>query len=178
MDHAILSELSACHNQWRLFIALAHLINIFAAIVCKHFASLFFHFYIHNFSCVDLDVDAFLVVDCNIIFSCLNIFPTEGVDYSILDAKKPEDLTEEEKIALLGRPCLGQNTKLQIRIKESKEFKVGPGTMIITEVIRKYLLSQFPELCRQTDGQDKQQHSRRKLILVGTVHWCFRGSGR
>jgi len=47
----------------------------------------------------------------------------EGVDYSILDAKKPEDLTEEEKIALLGRPCLGQNTKLQIRIKESKEFK-------------------------------------------------------
>merc|ERR1719346_575520 len=47
----------------------------------------------------------------------------EGVDYSILDAKKPEDLTEEEKIALLGRPCLGQNTRLQIRIKESKEFK-------------------------------------------------------
>merc|ERR1719384_2600269 len=47
----------------------------------------------------------------------------EGVDYSILDAKKPEELTEEEKIALLGRPCLGQNTKLQIRIKESKEFK-------------------------------------------------------
>merc|ERR1719410_366663 len=47
----------------------------------------------------------------------------EGIDYSILDAKKPEDLTEEEKIALLGRPCLGQNTKLQIRIKESKEFK-------------------------------------------------------
>merc|ERR1711936_823896 len=47
----------------------------------------------------------------------------EGVDYSILDAKKPEDLTEEEKIALLGRPCLGNNPKLQIRIRESKEFK-------------------------------------------------------
>merc|ERR1711902_68883 len=47
----------------------------------------------------------------------------EGVDYSILDAKNPEDLTEEEKIALLGRPCLGNNTKLQIRIRESKEFK-------------------------------------------------------
>merc|ERR1712079_421625 len=26
-------------------------------------------------------------------------------------------------IALLGRPCLGNNTKLQIRIRESKEFK-------------------------------------------------------
>merc|ERR1739844_655690 len=47
----------------------------------------------------------------------------EGLDYSILDAKNPEDLTEEEKIALLGRPCLGNNTKLQIRIRESKEFK-------------------------------------------------------
>merc|ERR1739847_79669 len=47
----------------------------------------------------------------------------EGIDYSILDAKNPEDLTEEEKIALLGRPCLGNNTKLQIRSRESKEFK-------------------------------------------------------
>merc|ERR1712045_1039500 len=47
----------------------------------------------------------------------------EGVDYSVLDAKKPEDLTEEEKIALLGRPCLGNNPKLQIRIRESREFK-------------------------------------------------------
>merc|ERR1712198_241757 len=47
----------------------------------------------------------------------------EGIDYSILDAKKPEELTEEEKIALLGRPCLGHNTRLAIRIRESKEFK-------------------------------------------------------
>merc|ERR1719150_1278778 len=47
----------------------------------------------------------------------------EGVDYSVLDAKDPESLTEEEKIALLGRPCLGTNSKIQIRIKESKEFK-------------------------------------------------------
>merc|ERR1719474_1336960 len=47
----------------------------------------------------------------------------EGVDYSELDAKSPEELTKEEKIALLGRPCLGQNTRLAIRIRESKEFK-------------------------------------------------------
>jgi hypothetical protein len=33
-------------------------------------------------------------------------------------------LTEEEKIALLGRPRLGDVTKIQIRIRESKEFKV------------------------------------------------------
>ena len=58
---------------------------------------------------------------------CLIFFfsVSEGVDYSILDAKKPEELTEEEKIALLGRPCLGNNPKLQIRIRESREFKVN-----------------------------------------------------
>merc|ERR1712168_1191057 len=54
----------------------------------------------------------------------------EGVDYSVLDAKDPETLTEEEKIALLGRPCLGTNTKIQIRIKESKEFKNSVDKMM------------------------------------------------
>merc|ERR1739844_198467 len=54
----------------------------------------------------------------------------EGVDYSELDAKSPEELTEEEKIALLGRPCLGANTKIQIRIKESKEFKNSVDKMM------------------------------------------------
>jgi solute carrier family 8 (sodium/calcium exchanger) len=33
-------------------------------------------------------------------------------------------LTEEDKMALLGRPRLGEVTRAQIRIKESKEFKV------------------------------------------------------
>merc|ERR1711874_685671 len=47
----------------------------------------------------------------------------EGIDYSILDAKNPEDLTEEEKIALLGRPCHGDNSRIMVRIRESKEFK-------------------------------------------------------
>jgi len=54
----------------------------------------------------------------------------EGVDYSVLDAKDPETLTEEEKVALLGRPCLGTNTKIQIRIKESKEFKNSVDKMM------------------------------------------------
>jgi len=54
----------------------------------------------------------------------------EGVDYSLLDAKDPETLTEEEKIALLGRPCLGTNTKIQIRIRESKEFKNSVDKMM------------------------------------------------
>jgi len=54
----------------------------------------------------------------------------EGVNYTELDAKKPEDLTEDEKIALLGRPRLGDVTKLQIRIKESKEFKSSVDRMM------------------------------------------------
>merc|ERR1712177_203226 len=54
----------------------------------------------------------------------------EGIDYSILDAKNPEDLTEEEKIALLGRPCLGANSRIQIRIRESKEFKSSVDKMM------------------------------------------------
>ena len=51
-------------------------------------------------------------------------FFAEGIDYSILDAKNPEDLTEEEKVALLGRPCHGDNSRIMVRIRESKEFKV------------------------------------------------------
>merc|ERR1712141_671346 len=54
----------------------------------------------------------------------------EGVDYAELDAKKPEELTEEEKIALLGRPRLGDVTKIQIRIRESKEFKSSVDRMM------------------------------------------------
>merc|ERR1711962_720517 len=54
----------------------------------------------------------------------------EGVDYAELDAKNLEELTEEEKIALLGRPCLGANTRIQIRIKESKEFKNSVDKMM------------------------------------------------
>merc|ERR1712080_224930 len=54
----------------------------------------------------------------------------EGIDYSILDEKNPEDLTEEEKIALLGRPCLGTNSRIQIRIRESKEFKSSVDKMM------------------------------------------------
>ncbi|XP_023246953.1 sodium/calcium exchanger 1 [Copidosoma floridanum] len=39
------------------------------------------------------------------------------------EMKAPEERTEEEKMALLGRPRLGDIARAQIRIKESKEFK-------------------------------------------------------
>ncbi|XP_070493895.1 sodium/calcium exchanger Calx isoform X2 [Chironomus tepperi] len=39
------------------------------------------------------------------------------------EAKAPEDLTEEDKMALLGKPKNGDIIRAQLRIKESKEFK-------------------------------------------------------
>merc|ERR1712129_524754 len=46
----------------------------------------------------------------------------EGVDYAALDAKGEENWTEDERISTLGRPRLGDVTKIQIRIREAKEF--------------------------------------------------------
>ena len=48
--------------------------------------------------------------------------PTVEEDH--INNKPVDSLTEEEKVALLGRPRLGEVTRAQIRIKESKEFKV------------------------------------------------------
>ncbi|XP_026670890.1 sodium/calcium exchanger 3 isoform X3 [Ceratina calcarata] len=39
------------------------------------------------------------------------------------EMKKPEERTDEEKMALLGKPKLGEVFRAQVRIKESKEFK-------------------------------------------------------
>lgn len=41
------------------------------------------------------------------------------------EQKPPNMRTEQERIALLGRPRLGDVIRAQIRIKESKEFKVN-----------------------------------------------------
>merc|ERR1719427_1349504 len=37
--------------------------------------------------------------------------------------KVADDMTEDEKIALLGKPKLGNATRAQIRVKENKEYK-------------------------------------------------------
>jgi hypothetical protein len=41
-----------------------------------------------------------------------------------LTNRPTEVLSYDQKVSLLGRPKLGENTRLQIRVKESKEFKV------------------------------------------------------
>lgn len=52
------------------------------------------------------------------------LLPEEAGLAAIAESKRRDDLTEEEKMALLGRPRLGDITRAQIRVKESKEFKV------------------------------------------------------
>lgn len=51
------------------------------------------------------------------------IFPAEAGIAAAAEMKQPDERTEEEKMALLGRPKLGEVSRAQIRIKESKEFK-------------------------------------------------------
>lgn len=61
-----------------------------------------------------------------LIISFLVVFVTDEAVRLVTKAeKKPPNMrTEQEKIALLGRPRLGDVIRAQIRIKESKEFKV------------------------------------------------------
>lgn len=47
------------------------------------------------------------------------------------EAKSPEELTDKDKMALLGRPKMGDITRAQLRIKESKEFKVSSNICLI-----------------------------------------------
>lgn len=66
---------------------------------------------------------------------------------AIAERKRPEERTEEDKMALLGRPRLGDITRAQIRIKESKEFKVRISAQFLFFYLKE---SQPPRLCAVT----------------------------
>lgn len=55
---------------------------------------------------------------------CVFMFIDDAGLAAEAELKRPEDLTPDEKVALLGKPRLGEITRVQIRVKESKEFKV------------------------------------------------------
>ena len=59
------------------------------------------------------------------------------------ERKAPEELTEEDKMALLGRPKAGDIVRAQLRIKESKEFKVSSRIVLfyLAFIIYFYALS-------------------------------------
>lgn len=72
------------------------------------------------------------------------LFPEEAGLAAIAERKRPEDRTEEDKMALLGRPRLGDITRAQVRVKESKEFKVG---ISLSNCGYFYFLIDSPLLC-------------------------------
>ena len=39
--------------------------------------------------------------------------------------RDPNDMTEEERVAEMGKPRLGEITKIQVNITESEEFRVS-----------------------------------------------------
>lgn len=53
---------------------------------------------------------------------------TDDDDLGFEFANKDSELTEDEKIALLGKPKLGNATRTQIRIKENKEYRVSDAS--------------------------------------------------
>lgn len=55
--------------------------------------------------------------------SLCDLFLAEAGIAVAAEMKQPEERTAEEKMALLGKPKLGEVFRAQIRIKESKEFK-------------------------------------------------------
>lgn len=67
-------------------------------------------------------------------FALLFVFPVDDGSFrrraEQVGSEPPSNLpisklSDEEKVALLGRPKLGEVNRTQIRVKESKEFKVG-----------------------------------------------------
>lgn len=74
---------------------------------------------------VILDISIYSI--CEIAICSLGTNADDNIAQQIeeAEAKSPEDLTEEDKMALLGRPKNGDIIRAQLRIKESKEFKVS-----------------------------------------------------
>lgn len=77
------------------------------------------------------------------------------------EQKKADDLTEDDKIALLGKPKLGDVIRAQIRIKESKEFKVS---LYLNHI----LISESTLLISTTSWRDKIT-----LLWMLTVSLCI-----
>lgn len=57
-----------------------------------------------------------------------------GFDLEELSLREYSQLTEQQRVALKGRPILGEVATMSIRLRESKEFKV----CIYSECIEKH----------------------------------------
>ena len=87
----------------------------------------------HAVRCVPLILCAFNEgIAC--LTDCFFLLPHKGQDEEIIEYKEEkriEDMTEEERIAELGRPRMGDINKITCHIRESMEFKVSHGSRII-----------------------------------------------
>lgn len=84
------------------------------------------------------------------------------------ESKNPEELTQDEKMALLGRPRLGDTVKAQLRVKESKEFKVNFLRLLSLSPLDD--LINFAEHCRQTRPKSKCITFNWNFIMERTIH--------
>ena len=70
------------------------------------------------------------------------IFSFIGEKVEDIDEADIKDLSEEDKIAQLGKPRLGEITKITCHIRESLEFKVGIVTPM-KNILYNYILSLY-----------------------------------
>ena len=52
-----------------------------------------------------------------------------GVLVDPTQTRDPNDMREDERIAEMGKPRLGDTNKVRVTIKESSEFKVSKGVL-------------------------------------------------
>ncbi|CAH0551407.1 unnamed protein product [Brassicogethes aeneus] len=96
------------------------------------------------------------------------------------EKKNPEDRTEREKIAILGKPRLGDTIRAQIRIKESKEFKntvdklvqrANASLLIGTSSWKEQFVEAMTVSPSDDDANKKEPSSLDYIMHVLTVFW-------
>ncbi|XP_043512048.1 sodium/calcium exchanger 1-like [Frieseomelitta varia] len=94
--------------------------------------------------------------------------------------KQPEERTAEEKMALLGKPKLGEVFRAQIRIKESKEFK-NTVDKLVQRANASILLGtsswreQFTEALTVSGGDDDDGEGTGEAAAPSTLDYLMHG---
>ncbi|CAK9808869.1 Sodium/calcium exchanger 1 [Anthophora plagiata] len=94
--------------------------------------------------------------------------------------KTPEERTAEEKMALLGKPKLGEVFRAQIRIKESKEFK-NTVDKLVQRANASILLGtsswkeQFTEALTVSGGDEEEGEGGGETAAPSTMDYLMHG---
>ncbi|CAK9808867.1 Sodium/calcium exchanger 1 [Anthophora plagiata] len=96
------------------------------------------------------------------------------------EMKTPEERTAEEKMALLGKPKLGEVFRAQIRIKESKEFK-NTVDKLVQRANASILLGtsswkeQFTEALTVSGGDEEEGEGGGETAAPSTMDYLMHG---